>query len=236
MSSIYLNLHRSWLHRTRDEFCQTPEATIGDLRMGRGYELARVSTAIQKLLVDQPEIPQEFLQALQIYELGSNVTLSQVLGLSRCLAIPPGAGNKYGDWPMYARATTNFHGNPYFSNVAFEAEEEGIQQIYYGQIRLLFQASSQSNIGGEKNQTQLVFLKLYTEIENDDWSALTKCKCLRWSTMSSLRDVQNSMRRNSQAQLKARYVVTNIQTILKVVHIIPHFVTPGRFFINCWKF
>jgi hypothetical protein len=120
--------------------------------------------------------------------------------------------------------------------MAFEVEEDGIQQIYYGQVQLLFQASSQSNTGGEKSQRQMVFLKLYIEIPNDDWSALTKCKCLRWSTQSTLRDVQNNVQRNSQVQLRARYVVTNIQTILKVVHIIPHFVTPGRFFINCWKF
>jgi len=100
--------------------------------------------------VDQPEIPQEFLLALRIYELQSNVTLSQVLGLSQCLAIPPGARDRYGDWPMYARATINFHGNPYFSNVAFEVED-GIQQIYYGQVRLLFHASSESNSGGEKS-------------------------------------------------------------------------------------
>jgi len=102
MSSIYLNLHRIWLHRTRDDFCRTQEATVGDLHMGRRYELARVSIAIQKLLLDQLEILQEFLQALRIYELELNVTLSQVLGLSQSLAIPPGVGNKYGDWPMYA--------------------------------------------------------------------------------------------------------------------------------------
>ncbi len=64
MSPIYLNLHRIWLHGTRDEFGQTPGAMVGDLCMGRQYEVARVSIAIEKLLVDQPKIPQEFLQAL----------------------------------------------------------------------------------------------------------------------------------------------------------------------------
>jgi hypothetical protein len=123
--------------------------------------------------------------------------------LSRCLAVPPGAGERYRDWPMYARATANFHGSPYFSNVAFEVEEVGIQHICYGQIRLLVHASSHSNIPGEQSprQIELVFLKLYTEIENDEWSALTKCRCLQYTTQSNLRDVQNSMRRNSQADL-----------------------------------
>jgi len=88
---------------------------------------------------------------LQIYELQLNVTLSQVLGLSRCLAILPRVGDRYGDWHMYARATIDFHSNLYFSNVAFEVEEGGIQQIYYRQERLLFQASSQSNTGTEKD-------------------------------------------------------------------------------------
>jgi hypothetical protein len=76
MSPIHANVHRLWLHRTRDEFSQTPRATVGDLRMGRGYELARVLVSIQKLLVDQPKVAIEFFQALRIYELGLNVTLS----------------------------------------------------------------------------------------------------------------------------------------------------------------
>ncbi|KAG0595978.1 hypothetical protein M758_UG213700 [Ceratodon purpureus] len=225
VSPVYANVHRLWFHRRGGDFGQPSRATPQDFRNGRACNLARVPVIIQKLLVDQPELPREFLNTLRTYEECNNVTISQVLGLSRSVAVPPGSGE-------------NFHGRPYFSNVAFEVQQEGCQQTCYRQIRLVFQANSQSNrpAGQEHSQVQLALLKLYTEIDDDNWSELTKCKSLRWASQASVLDVHNSMRRNSQAGLRGLYTVVDIQRILRVVHVIPNFVVPGRFFVNKWKF
>jgi hypothetical protein len=62
----------------------------------------------------------------------------QVLHIFSALAIPARVGKRFVDWPMYARASPSFHGNPWYSDVAIQMEPEGLpEETEYAQLRLL---------------------------------------------------------------------------------------------------
>jgi len=46
----------------------------------------------------------------------------QVLHIFNALAIPVGVGKRFADWPMYARASPSFHGNPWYNYVVIQME------------------------------------------------------------------------------------------------------------------
>ncbi len=67
----------------------------------------------------------------------------QVLHIFSALAIPVGVGKWFANWPMYARASPSFHGNPWYSDVAIQMEPEGLpEESEYAKLRLLFKVSS----------------------------------------------------------------------------------------------
>jgi hypothetical protein len=56
----------------------------------------------------------------------------QVLHIFNTLAIPVGVEKRFANWPMYARASPSFHGNPRYSDVAIQMEPKGLcEKIEY---------------------------------------------------------------------------------------------------------
>ncbi len=63
----------------------------------------------------------------------------QVLHIFSALTILAGVGKWFVDWPMYARASLSFHGNPWYGDVAIQMELEGLpEETKYVQLQLTF--------------------------------------------------------------------------------------------------
>ena len=140
----------------------------------------------------------------------------QTLQIYRSLAVSPGLGDRYGDVPMFTRATSLFIGKEWFGNISIKMEREGETECTsYGQLRLLFRCYMMQE-QGEVMKKELCLLRMYEEVEFD---ALLKCPILRFH--------QNG---------DGSYKVVEIASILKVVQVIPHFVREGNFFLNVYKF
>ena len=73
MSGAYINIHRSWLKQDACDISQTPRSTIGDIQMGRGYDVAILPKKVQQLFHQQPEVPNNLLHALQSFEMKRDI-------------------------------------------------------------------------------------------------------------------------------------------------------------------
>jgi hypothetical protein len=87
MSGAYINIHRSWLTQDARDISQTPRATIGDIQMGRGYDIATLPKKVQQLFHQQPEVPNNLLHVLQSFEMERGIRLPQVSKLSGYISI-----------------------------------------------------------------------------------------------------------------------------------------------------
>ncbi|CAM6093805.1 unnamed protein product [Calypogeia fissa] len=113
-----------------------------------------IPPAIFTLLQQQPEIKTHFFVDLNAYLDADTLQVYKTFEVMNCLAITAGHGNRYADWPMYVRATMEFHGRPYFSDIAIQAEVDGEpEETWYGQLRLLFKCQTVSP-GGDKSLHQ----------------------------------------------------------------------------------
>jgi len=132
------------------------------------------------------------------------------------LAVPPGDGTRFGDWPMYARASHEFHGKEWYSSVAIQMEDVGEEErTSYGQLRLLFRCTL---LDAEKNKVikDLAFARVYQYVR---FNTTLECAELKWP----------------QTQVEA-YIVIETASILKAVQVVPHFEKVGFFFVNSFKF
>lgn len=139
---------------------------------------------------------------------------AQTIQIYRSLALCPGTVPKYGNIPMFTRATPNFLGREWFGSVSIQSQGD-IETEYYGQLRLLFKC----NMVGEQDETiikELCFVRLY---EIAQFDRLLKSPELKWHG-------------NNQGS----YAVVEIASILKAVQILPNFQTDGHFFVNVYKF
>jgi len=94
-----------------------------------------------------------------------------VFGISKTLAIPGGLGGRYGESPVYVRASHSFHGRPWYSSVALKMEDLGELEItWYGEVHLLMHFSC----------LDLALVKCYCELEEDELGSILKCIELSW--------------------------------------------------------
>jgi len=139
----------------------------------------------------------------------------QVYQVYNALAIPPGASNQLADWPMYARATPNFFGQPWYSNVAIQ-DSEG-EMTLYGQLQFLCKVQFFTMGTNQIVEKKIALLKMYTILEPSDVSQMVECVELAWEASSE-------------------HKCFDINKILKAIHVIPNFVDGAHFFINKYKF
>lgn len=177
------------------------------------------------LLNAQPELKDVIHSTLHTYMTENNFHNlpntefegGMLLQVHSSLAIPAGPGERFGDWPMYARATNHFFGLPWYSSIAIQMEGRGDENINtsFGEIRLLFKVNlyNESNVALTK---ELALVKMYEVVPQNRVSRLIDCIELRWCT--------------------GYYLVVEVANILKVVHVVPNFAIPNRFFINAFKF
>ena len=112
-------------------------------------------------------------QNLQVFKEANNLQGGKVLCIFPVLAVPAGPSEQFGEWPLYGCASHEFHGAPYYSNVALQMEDAGMEEItIYAQLQLIFQASFvdlENNLSTSKNfkvifikmrQTEVSFLKI----------------------------------------------------------------------------
>lgn len=134
------------------------------------------------------------------------------------LAVPPGFDTRSAKRAMYARATSSFFGQPWFSNVVIKAEAAGQPpQDWYAQVRLLLSCTI-AKPGVKDELREMALVQYYQEQAGVD--PVTKCKRLRWE------------------QPKRQYRVVSVHNVLRLVHIVPNFSSREReeFFINRFLF
>lgn len=70
----------------------------------------------------------------------SHLSLCGKITTMSSMAVPTGQGNRMGSWPMYTRASRNFHSHPWYGDVVIQMEGFGHEQPidWIGQLRLLF--------------------------------------------------------------------------------------------------
>jgi hypothetical protein len=137
----------------------------------------------------------------------------QVYQVFNALAIPPGTSHQLADWPMYARATPQFFGQPWYSNVTIQGEGE---TTLYGQLQFLCKIQFLT-IDNQMVERKIELVKMYIVFEPFDVSQMVECVELTWKT-------------------SLEYKCFDISKILKAIHIIPNFMDGTHFFINKYKF
>jgi len=70
--------------------------------------------------------------------------------------------------PMFARATSNFHGKEWFSNISMKMEGDNeLERTCYGQLQLLFKSNMQED--GVRNVSKdLCLVRMYEVVEFDN--------------------------------------------------------------------
>lgn len=136
----------------------------------------------------------------------------QVLQLHSSLAIAPDLTSQFGDGAIYARATSNFHGRPWFSSVIFNTEENNER---YGQLRLMFKCDVITR-EGVKITKELALLRMYQYVNSDE---ICLCPVIKF-----------------EEGQQASYMVVETSSIIRAVQIIPHFGNMGHYFVNLFKF
>lgn len=118
---------------------------------------------------------------------------------------------------MFTRATSSFHGKKWFGSVSIKMEGEGEEEkTSYGQLRLLFKSNMKLGQQNRYITKELCLVRMY---EEQEVHATLGCLELKW--------VDEGLE---------SYKVIEIESILKAVHIIPHFQKAGHFFLNNFKF
>ena len=140
----------------------------------------------------------------------------QILQVHRSIAICPSQNLRSGRTPMFARATSNFHGKEWFSNVSMKMEGDNEpERTSYGQLCLLFKTNMQED-GLQNVCKELCLVRMYEEVEVDN---RVQCPVLRWLGEDHL-----------------SYQVVDVSKILKAIHVVPDFENNSQFFINLYKF
>lgn len=185
------------------------------------------------ILDAQPELIYHLEEAVQAYMKWNALEGGDVLQIYTTLAVPAGPGNRFGNWPLYARAIHSFHGEPYYSDVALQMEEAGAEEVTkYGQLRSLFRASFIETESTCMVQKDLALLRMYSELPASRLSKMVKCKELTWVVEKAKRQRQL----HDALVQDPSFLVVDIANILRVFHIVPNFVEEDHFFINKYKF
>ena len=122
------------------------------------------------------------------------------------LAVPPGPGEDFSPYKQTAKAAPEFHGKPWFSDVAITSG----QGPWYGRLLLLLRTSLKDEL-----HDGLAFIRYY---EVDGTDADVGVSTLRWQTSAG------------------RYSMEPISSITKVVHVVEARSRPGRFYLNSYLF
>lgn len=118
---------------------------------------------------------------------------------------------------MFTRATSSFHGKEWCGSVSLKMEGEGEEErTSYGQLSLLFKCCMKLGQQHTNITKELCLVRMYEEREVH---RILRCPELKW--------VEDG---------PASYKVMEIASILKAVHVIPHFEEDGHFFVNTFKF
>jgi len=112
---------------------------------------------------------------------------------------------------MFTRATSCFHGKEWFGSVFIKMESKGEEEkTSYGQLRLLFKSNMTIRQQNQNITKELCLVRMYEEQEVD---TRLRCPKLKWVDEGP----------------KSYKVI--IASILKAIHIIPHFEEYGyKFF------
>jgi hypothetical protein len=121
----------------------------------------------------------------------------QVLHIFNALAIHARVGKQFADWPMYARASPSFHGNPWYSDVAIQMEPKGLpKEIEYAQLRLLFKVDLfqtyaqlrllfKVDLFQTSNNTlvtkELTLVRMYQKVPPNRLNILIMCEEIKWA-------------------------------------------------------
>ncbi|CAM6096622.1 unnamed protein product [Calypogeia fissa] len=187
----------------------------------------------QELLGDQPELKKHLMQALGMHLGQENCTFPEAMQLYNSIAVPAGEGDRFGDWPMYTRASRRFHGQPWFGYVSLQMEAAGSDPItWIGQLRLLFSCEVRDG-EGKKVLKHLASVRLMQKLSRDAECNLLGCVKLKWVEEAIVHTM--SSRKNEDMHLTLAYIVIDVANVASVVHVVPNFAHSGTYFLNRFK-
>ncbi len=106
----------------------------------------------------------------------------QVLHIFSTLAILAGVGKRFAYWPMYARASPSFHGNPWYSDVVIQMEPKGLpEEIEYAQLWLLFKVDLFQTSNNTLVTKELALVCMYQKVPPNKLNRLLICEEIKWA-------------------------------------------------------
>jgi hypothetical protein len=203
-----------------------------DVQNMRSQTDFEIPSKVQELCSDQPEIANHLTQSLLSYVNDEGCQLPSIWQIWKNVAVPAGEGSRFGDWPMYTRASRSFHGRPWHGFVALQMEAAGTDPItWVGQLRLLL--SCEVSMEGKRMLKQVAFLKLMTRLQPDNKSKLLGCEKLQFVDGAHIAVDYN--RSYTDMKPSIPYIVVDISNIARVVHVVPDFTQDGIYFLNRFK-
>ncbi len=147
----------------------------------------------------------------------------QVLHIFNTLAMPIGVRKRFGDWPMYARASPSFHGNPWYSDVAIQMEPEGLpEETKYAQLRLLFKVDLFQTSDNALIIKELTLVCMYQKVPPNKLNRLIMCEEIKWALPIWKQPTRPSTLYEMVQQLGS-YSVIEINNILRAIQVVPIF-------------
>ena len=100
----------------------------------------------------------------------------------------------------------------------------------YAQLTLSFRVSLVDSVNKKSISRELVFVRMYRKVPNNKMSRLMRCLELTWANVS----IQSSSKRPHN--MTTKFLAVDIDSILRVVHVLPNFTAEGHFFLKKYKF
>ncbi len=106
----------------------------------------------------------------------------QVLHNFRTLTIHVGVGKRFVDWPLYARTSPSFHGDPWYSDVTIQMEPKGHpKEIKYAQLQLFFNVDLFQTFNNALVIKELALVCICQKVPPNKLSRLIMCEEIKWA-------------------------------------------------------
>jgi hypothetical protein len=160
----------------------------------------------------------------------------QVLHICSALAIPAGVEKQFTNWPMYARASLSFHGNPWYSDVAIHMEPKGLpEETEYVQLQLLFKVDLFQTSNNTLVTKELTLVRMYQKVPPNKLNRLIMCEEIKW-VLPILKQPTRPSTSYEMVQQLGSYSIIKINNILHAIQVVPNFLEKTHFFVNSFKF
>ncbi|GAQ81132.1 hypothetical protein KFL_000720010 [Klebsormidium nitens] len=92
-----------------------------------------------------------------------------VVTVHTALSLPVGDSKRFGNRPMYARATKDFHKRPWFSNVAVQGEDPGQPPVdLYARVRMFLSFWAVNPETRARTRREVALMRYYKELGSRD--------------------------------------------------------------------